>query len=86
MVSGKQIDARYLATHDAPAETKEHLFRRIYRYNVEHGINTIEQLEEEGISCMPGVHPCNQVAAGLYLSYFATLNSSRGRACPGVEW
>jgi len=68
MVSGKQLDARYLAIHDAPVELKEYLFRRIYQYNVEHGITTIEQIEEEGISCMPGVHPCNQVAAGLYLT------------------
>ena len=78
MVSGKQLDARYLANHDAPAELKEHLFQRIYRYNLEHGINTIEQLEQEGVSCMPGVHPCNQVAAGLYL----TCNGNVVR-CPG---
>jgi len=78
MVSSKRIDDEFLAEHDVTMQEKQDLFMRIYRYNLDHGINTAAQLKREGISCMPGVHPCNQLAAGLYL----TSNGSVIR-CPG---
>lgn len=78
MVSGKQIDARFLGMHDVSMAEKVDLYSRIYKYNLDHGLNTAEQLSEDGVSCMPGIHPCNQIAAGLYL----TCNGTVIR-CPG---
>jgi hypothetical protein len=51
---------------------------KYYEYNLKYGYSTKEQLLEEGISCMPGIHPCNQIAVGLYL----TSNGNVIR-CPG---
>ena len=78
MVSGKQIDDCFLYNNDVSDEEKEALFLQIYEYNLAHGFSDIEQLQQEGISCMPGIHPCNQIAAGLYLT-------SNGNVikCPG---
>jgi len=78
MVSGKQITRAFLRRHDAALEEKVGLLRRTYEYNLQHWFNTSEQLIQEGISCMPGIHPCNQIAAGLYL----TANGNVIR-CPG---
>ncbi len=78
MISGKQLDARFLAQHDVTDAEKLDLFVRIYRYNIQNGINTLDQLEHDGISCMPGIHPCNQIAAGLYLTSNGTIVR-----CPG---
>jgi len=68
MVSGKQFDKNFLKAVDITDEQKRDLFIRIYSWNIEHGIQTLEQLKEEGISSMPGSHPCNQIACGLYLT------------------
>ena len=78
MISGKQIDESFLGDNDISAGCKEALFVRIYEYNLHNGFNSIEQLEREGISCIPGVHPCNQIAAGLYLTSNGTVVK-----CPG---
>lgn len=78
MVSGKQIGDRFLQNNDITAEEKEALFLRIYEYNLHNGFNSLEQLEREGISCMPGIHPCNQIAAGIYLTSNGTVIK-----CPG---
>ncbi|NQV08959.1 radical SAM protein [Candidatus Woesearchaeota archaeon] len=78
MVSGKQIDKDFLDKYDCTDEQKRDLFMRIYSWNIEHGIHTFEQLKEEGISCMPGIHPCNQIAVGLYVTAKGNVVS-----CPG---
>ncbi|OGP57590.1 MAG: hypothetical protein A2V67_09185 [Deltaproteobacteria bacterium RBG_13_61_14] len=78
MVSGKQIDTHFLAANDVSAEEKELFFIRVYRYNLEHGIQSKGQMLTEGISCLVGIHPCNQIAAGVYL----TCNGTVIR-CPG---
>ena len=78
MVSGKQIDREFLALNDPAEKYKLELFERVYQYNLAHGIQTADQIEAEGISCMPGIHPCNQIAVGLYL----TANGNVIR-CPG---
>lgn len=78
MVSGKQIGSRFLARYDVTPEEKERLFIEIYRFNLEFGYHTEEGLREEGVSCLPGIHPCNQIAAGLYVM----ANGSVVR-CPG---
>ena len=78
MVSGKQIDYDFLEEHDVSPDEKEDLWFRLYDYNLVHGFNTIEQLWREGLSSMPGIHPCNQIAVGVYL----TCNGTVVR-CPG---
>lgn len=61
-------------------ETMVDLYVKIYRWNIEHGLQTVEQLRQEGISAYAGSHPCNQVATGMYL----TLNGTVIR-CPGDD-
>jgi MoaA/NifB/PqqE/SkfB family radical SAM enzyme len=78
MVSGKQINAHFLSHNDISPTEKIELYRRIYEYNLGQGLDTVDQLAADGISCMPGIHPCNQIAAGLYL----TANGTVVR-CPG---
>lgn len=68
MVSGKQLDRRFLDRVDVTAEEKIRLWTLIYRYNIAHGFQTPDQIRADGVSSMPGIHPCNQIAAGLYLT------------------
>jgi len=79
MVSGKQIDRRFLLEHDISDEEKSALWTRIYRWNIEHGLQTPEQIEAEGVSVLPGMHPCNQIAVGLYVSLTGNVIM-----CPGA--
>jgi len=78
MVSGKQFSKVFLAKYDVSDEEKINLFTKIYSYNIEMGIQSVNELIEDGISCLPGIHPCNQIAAGLYI----TSNGNVLR-CPG---
>jgi MoaA/NifB/PqqE/SkfB family radical SAM enzyme len=78
MISGKQIDKEFLNNFDVKDYDKELLYSEIYSYNLEYSIQTVKQISEEGISCLPGIHPCNQIAVGLYL----TCNGNVIR-CPG---
>ena len=80
MTSGKQFNHKFLNVIDLTHTQKEELFTRIYSWNIERGIQTLDQIEEEGISAMPGSHPCNQVATGLYV----TANGEVVR-CPGFN-
>ncbi len=78
MVSGKQIDKNFLDQYDCTEEQKRDLFVRIYSWNIKHSIQTLEQIRNEGASCMPGIHPCNQVAVGLYVTANGNIVG-----CPG---
>ncbi|NQV08265.1 radical SAM protein [Candidatus Woesearchaeota archaeon] len=78
MVSGKQLDDEFIHKIDLTDEQKLALWTRVYSWNIEKGVQTLEQIEEEGISAMPGSHPCNQVAAGLYVTANGNVVS-----CPG---
>jgi len=68
MTSGKQIDKKFLKRHDLSNKQKYDLFIKIYRWNIQNGLQTIGQIKKEGVSCMPGIHPCNQIACGLYVT------------------
>jgi len=68
MVSGKQLDDEFIQKIDPTEEQKVALWTRVYSWNIERGVQTLEQIKKEGISAMPGSHPCNQVAAGLYVT------------------
>ncbi|MDD5162868.1 MAG: radical SAM protein [Candidatus ainarchaeum sp.] len=56
------------------------LYAKIYKFNIEKGIQTLEQIKEEGISAYAGVHPCNQVACGMYVTLTGTV-----LRCPGDD-
>jgi MoaA/NifB/PqqE/SkfB family radical SAM enzyme len=68
MTSGKQIDKEFLKQYDLSDKQKYDLFIKIYPWNIKNGLQTVEQIKKEGISCMPGIHPCNQIACGLYVT------------------
>ena len=68
MVSGKQLDDEFIHKIDLTNEQKVDLWTRVYSWNIERGVQTLEDIRREGISAMPGSHPCNQVAVGLYVT------------------
>jgi len=44
------------------------LYTKIYKFNIKKGIQTLRQIEEEGVASYAGGHPCNQVACGMYVT------------------
>jgi len=56
------------------------LYTKIYKFNIEKGIQTLKQIEREGISSYAGGCPCHQVACGFYI----TLGGIVLR-CPGDD-
>jgi MoaA/NifB/PqqE/SkfB family radical SAM enzyme len=78
MVSGKQLDDKFIHKMDLTDEQKVSLWTRVYSWNIERGVQTLEQIKREGISAMPGSHPCNQVGCGLYVTANGNVVS-----CPG---
>ncbi len=56
------------------------LYTKIYKWNIEKGIQTLEQIKKEGISPYAGCHPCNQVACGMYVTLTGTV-----LRCPGDD-
>lgn len=63
-----------------PVDKLVDLYTKIYKFNLERGIVTMKQLEDEGIASYAGGHPCNQVACGMYV----TLTGKVLR-CPGDD-
>jgi len=55
------------------------LYAKIYAYNVEKGVQTDEQIKQEGIASYVGAEPCNQVATGLYLRANGIVQMCPGR-------
>lgn len=79
MIAGRAKDKTWAAI--TPSEDKlEKLYADIYRFNIETNLQTMQQVEEEGISSYAGGHPCNQVATGMYVSLNGQVLS-----CPGSE-
>jgi len=78
MNSGKQINSEFLRQNDLTNKQKIKLWTNIYSWNIEKEIQTLEQIRKEGISCLPGGHPCNQLCAGLYLTMKGNVVG-----CPG---
>lgn len=56
------------------------LYTKIYQFNIQREIQTLPQIEKEGIAAYAGGHPCNQVACGVYV----TLGGIVLR-CPGDD-
>ena len=82
MTSGKQLRNNLLKEIDISDDEKLDLFVRLYRYNIEHGIQSFAEILADGISPMPGIHPCNQIAAGLYVTCNGTVTSCPGDCSP----
>lgn len=79
MISGRAKDAFWKVNTPTEEQLIE-LYSNIYKFNLETNLQTLEQLKEEGIASYAGAHPCNQVAAGLYVSLNGKVLS-----CPGLE-
>ena len=80
MISGRC--AEKFAWHKITPPNKKlvSLYTEIYKFNIKKGIQTLKQIEKEGISSYAGVRPCNQVACGMYI----TLTGKVLR-CPGDD-
>lgn len=78
MISGKQITPEFLAKQDASEEKKIRLFQDILSYNLIKGYQIKKDILKDGLSCMPGIHPCNQIAVGLYIMITGLV-----MRCPG---
>ncbi len=68
MTSGKQLTPEYIGNVDLTKEQKVKLWTDAFSWNIDHGIQTLDQFRHEGISCIAGGHACNQNAAGLYVT------------------
>jgi len=68
-LSGKGIDEVERVSHfENYIPELINLYSQIYTWNINNNLLTLEQFSEEGVSLYPGCHPCNQTAAGMYLS------------------
>lgn len=56
------------------------LYQQIYQFNLNTGLQTLQQLQEEGISSYAGGSPCNQVGTGMYITLKGEV-----LMCPGSE-
>jgi hypothetical protein len=80
-VSGKGIDETERVKHDSEyLEKLKNEYVKNYIFNIENGLMTLEQFQEEGVSLYPGAHPCTQTAAGMYLTLSGKVIRCPGRA------
>ena len=79
MVSGKGLSMPEV--HDA--EFKDgllvELYTNVYKWLIQRGIMTVDQIEGEGISPYPGF-ACNQFVSGMFIR-----KDGRAQGCPGNE-
>jgi MoaA/NifB/PqqE/SkfB family radical SAM enzyme len=80
MISGRCAEERDWRRINPPDEQLIDLYTKIYKFNLGKGIQTMSQIEAEGISSYAGGHPCNQVACGMYLTLTGTV-----LRCPGDD-
>jgi len=80
MVSGRASGEPFWQKITPPEEKLVEVYAKIYKFNIDRGMQTIKQIEQEGISAYAGVHPCTQVACGMYI----TLTGMVLR-CPGDD-
>jgi MoaA/NifB/PqqE/SkfB family radical SAM enzyme len=81
MISGLEERQRYFKGIDVTDEQKVDLYARIYEWNIENGLQTIEDVRREGVSSYAGESPCNQVACGMYMTTDGTV-----LRCPGDDF
>jgi len=80
MISGRCAEEH--AWHEITPSAKKlvDLYTNIYKFNIEKGIQTLEQIERECIASYAGSHPCNQIACGMYVTLTGTV-----LRCPGDD-
>ena len=79
MISGRAKDKTWRKVNPSDKEIIN-LYKQIYQFNLESGLQTKNEIITEGISSYAGGHPCNQVACGLYITLNGVVLS-----CPGNE-
>ena len=80
MVSGRCAETKDWERITPSQEDLIDLYVQIYKFNIEKGIQTLKQIEKEGISAYAGGCPCHQIACGMYI----TLGGLVLR-CPGDD-
>lgn len=81
MLSGKGCGA-YRITEEEKRSFQDklvELYANIYAFNVQKGIQTHEQIVQEGIASYVGAEPCNQAATGLYIRANGIVQMCPGR-------
>jgi len=83
MVSGKgcnQIKTQDKIMHRDEWHNKlVELYAKIYAYNIQKGMQTIEETKKQGIASYAGSDPCNQVSTGLYIRANGLVQMCPGR-------
>lgn len=67
-------------TIDYFLEKSIELYTRIYIWSIERNLIRMDDFIEDGVSLYPGAHPCNQVAAGMYI-----IIDGKVVRCPGND-
>ncbi len=80
MISGLCYKQSYLDSMDISDEQKIELYTDIYKWNIENGIQNIDDIRRDGVSAYAGEVPCNQVACGVYVTLDGTV-----LRCPGDD-
>ncbi len=80
MVSGRCSRESYRKDIDISHEQKVGLYAKIYKWNIEKGLQTPEQIRKEGISSYAGTFPCQQIGCGMYVTLDGTV-----LRCPGDD-
>jgi MoaA/NifB/PqqE/SkfB family radical SAM enzyme len=80
MVSGRCADSADWKKITPSKEKLVELYTKIYGFNIEKDIQTMQQIREEGVSPYAGGKPCNQIACGMYVTLTGTV-----LRCPGDD-
>jgi MoaA/NifB/PqqE/SkfB family radical SAM enzyme len=80
MISGRCAETHVWRKITPSSEKLIDLYTKIYKFNIEKGIQTLKQIKEEGVSSYAGGHPCNQIACGMYLTLTGIV-----LRCPGDD-
>lgn len=80
MVAGRSKDEKFRDFMGVSGKEIIDLYTKIYEYNIENGIQTLEEIKRDGIASYAGGAPCNQVACGMYVTLTGIV-----LRCPGDE-
>jgi MoaA/NifB/PqqE/SkfB family radical SAM enzyme len=80
MVSGRCAKTESWKKITPSNEKLIELYTKIYNFNIKKRLQTLKQIEEEGIAPFAGGHTCNQVACGMYMTLTGTV-----LRCPGDD-
>lgn len=56
------------------------LYTKIYVWAIQNEVLSLEDFRRDGVGLYPGGHPCNQTAAGMYVTIDGTV-----MVCPGLD-